>query len=244
MSIIILNVTNIRLEGITFENCSSNYSDYLHTAHDVTTISKLGNNASILLYHCTLVKIIITVTEGSTGMVVINAINYSNITNIRITVQTNCLSINKSSLQINGTLLYYDNWKNPCNKSSDIQLDNFQFTTNGSCSHPILYYAITSLLFQNNANVSVVIQNTMFNDLINVTALYYYGETCGIGVSKKLTIRNCIVSNNIGNPSFKMFHVTLYNIQCITLFKPKQLYYLQQYYNISFMNCKFEIILI
>ena len=74
----------------------------------------------------------------------------------------------------------------------------------------------------------------------NVTALYYYGETCGIGVSNKLTIRNCIVSNNIGNPSFKMFHVTLYNIQCITLFRPKQLYYLQQYYNISFMKCKFE----
>ena len=119
-------------------------------------------------------------------------------------------------------------------------MDNFQFITNGSCSHPI-YYAITSLLFQNNTNISVIIQNTIFTDLINVTALYYHGETCGIGVSNYLSIRNCIVYNNIGYPSLNMFHVVLYNIQCIdlvNLFTSKQLYY-QQYNNISFINCKF-----
>ena len=246
VSIIILNVTNFRLENITFENCGTNYGNHVHFhsdfyKYDVISISKPESNASILLYHCILVEIInitITVTEGDTGMLVVNTRNL-NITNIRITIQINCSSVNNSSLQTNGIMLYYDNWNNPYKKSSEIQLDNFQFATNGSCSHPT-YYAITSLLLQNNANISIIIQNTIFNDLINVTALYYYGEACGIGVSNYLTIRNCIVSNNTGNPNLKMFHITLYNMQCIRLFRSKQLYYLQQYSNISFMKCKFE----
>ena len=112
VSIIILNITNFRLESITFENCSSNYSNYLHTAHDVTSISKTESNASILLYHCMSVEIInitIAISEGNTATVVANARNFSNITNVCIIVLTNCSSINKSSLQTNGILLYYDN---------------------------------------------------------------------------------------------------------------------------------------
>ena len=243
VSIIILNVTNFRLESITFENCSANYSNYLHTAHDVTTISKFkrGNNASILLCHCMSVKInniTIITAEGNTGMIVANVRKYLKITNICIAVHTSCLLQNKSLLQTNGILLYYDNWRNPYNQRSDIQLDNFQFITNESCSHPI-YYAITSLLFQNNANVSVVIQNTIFIDLTNVTALYYYGETCGIGVSNYLIIRNCVISNNNGNPSMKLFHITLYNKRCIR-FIPSKVSNLQQYIRIKFTDCVFE----
>ena len=116
-------------------------------------------------------NITIIIPEGNAGLLVINVRNYLKITNIRIVVQINCLSVNnKSSLKTNGIVLYYDNWKNLYNKSSEIQLDNFQFTTNGSCAHPT-YYAITSSLLQNNTNVSIVIQNTMFTDLINVTAI-------------------------------------------------------------------------
>ena len=241
VSIVILNVTNFSLENITFENCSTNYRNYLHTdiRYDITSVSKPGpSNASILLYRCMLVEItniIITISESNTGILVVNTRNHSKITNIRIIVQSN----NNSSLQTNGIMLYYDNWNNPYNKSSEIQLDNFQFTTNGSCAHPI-YYAITSLLLQNNANVSVVIQNTIFTNFVNVAALYYYGEMCGIGVNNNLTVRNCIVSNNTGNPSLKMFHIVLYNIQCIRLFTSKQLYYLQQYTFVNFTKCKFE----
>ena len=241
VSIIILNVTDFSLENITFENCSTNYSNYLHTdiRYDITSVSKPGpSNASILLYRCMLVEItniIITISESNIGILVVNTRNHSKITNIRIIVQTN----NNSSLQTNGIMLYYDNWKNPSNKSSEIQLDNFQFTTNGSCAHPV-YYAIKTLLVQNNANVSVVIQNTIFTNLRNVTALYYYGETCGIGVNNNLTLRNCIASDNIGYSSFKMFCITLHNMQCTGLFTRKQLYYLQQYNTISFINCIFE----
>ena len=247
VSIVILNVTNFRLENVTFENCSANYSNHLHNdfKNHHTSIRNLKprGNASILLYHCMSVKInniVLMIIESNNGFLVVNVRNNSKITNIHITVQINCPSVNKSSLLTNGIILiYYDNWKNTNNNSSEIQLDNFQFTTNGSCTHPV-YYAITTLLFQNNANVSVVIQNTIFTNLRNVIALYYHGETCGIGVNNNLTLRNCIASDNIGYSSLKMFCITLHNKQCTGLFTRKQLYYLQQYNTISFINCIFE----
>ena len=235
-SIIILNVINFRLESITFENCTANYNNHLHTnvKYDSSKPATICN-ASILLYHCMSVeidKITIMITEGNAGMLVVNVRNYSKFSNVSITSQVNCPLTNDSS---NGILFYYDNWKNSDNKSSDIQLDNFQFTADGSCSHPI-YYAITSLLFQNNANVSVVIQNTIFADLINVTALYYYGETSETAVSNHLTIQNCVMSNNIGNPNLKLFHITLNNKHCIRI----RLSVTRQYNSIRFKNCKFE----
>ena len=205
VKIIIFNVTDFRLENITFENCSANYSNYLHDdfKHHYTSVSDLkpSSNASILLYHCMSVRInniVLMVTESNDGFLVVNVRSYSKITNTHIIVQT-------SSLQTHGILFYYDNWKNPHKNSSEIQLDNFQFTTNGSCAHPT-YYAITSLLLQNNTNVSIVIQNTIFTNLINVTALYYHGETCGIDVNNNLTLRNCVVSDNIGYTSY-MFNI-------------------------------------
>ena len=242
-SISILNVTNFRLQNIAFQNCSTHYNNYLHTdtRHDIMTISKLGN-ASILFYDCMLVEvtnITITISEGNTAMMVINVRNYSSISNIRIIAQIICPPVNNSSLQTNGIMLYFNNLDNPYNYSSQIQLDNFQFTTNGSCTHPI-YYAISTLLFQNNANVSIAIQNTIFTNLVNVAALYYYGEMCGIAVSNHLTVQNCTVSNNTGNPSFNMLHIVLHNIQCIRLFKSTQLYYIQQHTHVRFINCKFE----
>ena len=111
-------------------------------------------------------------------MLVVNMGNYSKLRNVYIIVQTNSPSINESLLvQTNGILLYFGNGNNPSNKASIILFDNFHFTTYGSNSHSI-YYAISSLLFQNTSNVSVVIQNTMFINLTNVTALYYKKFCC------------------------------------------------------------------
>ena len=237
--IIIFNVTDFRLENITFENCSANYSNYLHDdfKHHYTSIIdfKPSTNASILLYHCVSVRInniVLIITESNDGFLVVNVRSYSKITNIHIIVQT-------SSLQTHGILFYYDNWKNPHKNSSEIQLDNFQFTANGSCAHST-YYAITSLLLQNNTNVSVVIQNTIFTNLINVTALYFYGETCGSGMRNYLTIKNCVMSNNTGNPSIRMFHITLSNIRCITFISSPLTPRIQQYVLIKFTDCLFE----
>ena len=237
VNIIVLNVTDFSLENITFENCSSNYSNFLRNDH-YASISKhkFSSNASILLYHCMSVKInniVILLSEGNTGMLVVNIQNYSKITNTCITVQTICTLMSKGSF---GIMLY---WSNSNKTFSKIYLDNFQFTTNGSCPHPI-YYAIASLLLQNNRNIAVVIQNTIFNDLINVIALYYYIETCGMSISNQLTISNCIMSNNIGSPNFKLFHIMLYNLKCLRFFETLRLYYLQQFTIVKFRKCNFK----
>ena len=105
VSIIILNVTNFRLQGITFDNRSANYTDYLHTdfSYDSAPISKLGSNVSILLYHCTSVEIsniTISFTEGNIGMLVVNVRNYAKITKVHIIVQIMCPMVKKVNCRL------------------------------------------------------------------------------------------------------------------------------------------------
>ena len=240
VSIMILNVSNFTLENINFENCNKNHTTDLHTTidYEYVSISKPSCNASILLYNCTSVvinNISLLVTAGTTGLLVINVRDHSTLTNVSITVNyTICPTKEEHPEQINGILFYYDNWNND---TTNVQLDKFQFATNGSCAHP-LQYIITLLLFQNNTNVSVIISNTKFEKLRNVSALYYYGETCGIFASNHLTFTNCVVTNNTGYSTFKMFEMTLYNQGCFDTALLKQ-FCIQQYTNISYENCIF-----
>ena len=238
-SIILFNITNITIENINFENCNKNHSSDLHTTFEYNhvSISKPSRNASILLYNCTSVvinNISVLVNAGTTGILVVNVRSYSTLTNVSITVNyTICPTQYEHPEQINGILLYYDHYDN---KTTNMQLDNFQFTANGSCAHP-LQYAITLLLFQNSTNVSFIISNMDFMNLINVSLLYYYGETCGVFASNKVTL-NCVISNNTGYSSFKIFEMILYNQGCFNNALLKE-YCNQQYNNISFRNCKF-----
>ena len=245
VNIIILNVTNFTLNNIHIKNCGDSYSNYLLKYH-FTFIPRFKHqsNASILLYRCTSAEvnnITITIAEGNTGMLVVNMRNHSKVINIKITVQPNCPSVNISLSQTNGILFYFDDdWHIPIKeKFLEAELDDIQFTTNITCLH-LRYYAIALFLFQDNSNVSVTIQNTKFTDLISVTALYYYVETCGIQVRSKLTIMNCAITSNIGSPSLKMFYITLNNTNCIQLYMYFKLYHLQQHVYVRFTNCTFE----
>ena len=240
VSIMILNVSNFTLENINFENCNKNHSTDLHTSfdYDHVSISKPSCNASILLYNCTSVvinNISLLVTAGTTGLLVVNVKSYSTLTNVSITVNyTICQTKDEHPEQINGILFYYDYWNND---TTNVQLERFQFAANGSCTHP-LQYIITLLLFQNNTNVSFIISNTKFENLRNVSALYYYGETCGNFASNHLTFSNCVVANNTGYSTFKMFELILYNQRCFDTALLKQ-FCNQQYNNISYENCIF-----
>ena len=240
VNIKIFRVKNFTLENINFENCNNNYSDVLHTTfdYDHVSISKPSRNASILLYNCTLVminNIRVLVNAGTTGILVVNVRSYSTLTNVSITVNhTMCPTVYEHPEQINGILFYYDHYDNA---TTNVQLDRFQFTTSGSCAHP-LQYAITLLLFQNSANVSFIINNTKFDNLINVSLLYYYGETCGSFVENSLTFTNYTVFNNTGYCGIKIFEIILYNQRCFNTASLRQ-YCNQQYNNISFRNCVF-----
>ena len=239
-SVVILNVTNLLLDNITFKNCNKNFSAYLHATfdYDHVSISMPSCNASLLLYNCTSVvisNISVLVTAGTTGLLVVNVKGHSTLTNVSIIVNyTICPTKDEHPEQINGILFYYDYW---CNKTTDMELDNFQFITNETCSHP-LQYAITLLLFQKNTTVSFSIKNTNFIKLKNVKALYYYGETCGMYSSNNLMLTNCNISKNTGDHKFYMFTVILYNRGCFNTALLKQ-FCCQQYNNISFIDCEF-----
>ena len=237
----IFNVTEFKVENINFKNCNKNYSHDLDTTfeYDHVSISKPSRNASIFLYNCTSVvinNISVTVDAGTTGIFAVNVRGDSTLTNISITVDYTsiCPTVYQHSEQINGILFCYED-KN--NKSTNVQLDNFKFTINGSCAHP-LQYVISLLLFQKNADVSFTIKNTIFNNLHNVHLLYYYGETCGTFVRNSLMFTNCVISNNIGFSEFMMLEIILYNKGCFGTALLEQ-YCNQQYNNITIANCKF-----
>ena len=246
-SVMISNVTIFSLQNFYFKNCTKNHSAYLKTKINSshTSISKLSGNASIILYNCTSVvfnNISVLATAGTTGITVVNVKSNSSLTNISITVNYTAFpTLDEHLEQINGILLYYDNQND---RTTEMILDNFHFTTIGSCAH-ILQYAITVLLFQENTNVSFIINNMNFNDLKYVSALYYYGETCGIYASNRITLNNCVISNNIGYNSntdgyskFKMFEIILHNRGCFDAALLK--YFCNQQHNIiNFINCKF-----
>ena len=78
-----------------------------------------------------------------------------------------------------------------------------------------------------------------FMNLINVSLLYYYGETCGVFIARNnLKFTNCVISNNTGYSNFKKFEIILYNQGCFNNALQEQ-YCNQQYNNISFISCKF-----
>ena len=127
------------------------------------------------------------------------------------------------------------------NRTTKVELDNFQLTANESCAHP-LQYAIFLLLFQNNTNISFIINNTNFNNLMNVSAMYYYGESCGMFASNNLMFTNCTILRNTGYSGFSMFKMILYNQGCFDTVLLKQ-YYNQQFNNISFTNYNLLLIM-
>ena len=240
VNIKIFRVKNFTLENINFENCNKNDSNELHTTfdYDYVSISKPSRNASILLYNCTSVvinNINVLVNAGTTGILVVNVRGNSTLTDVSITVNyTICPTEYEHPEQINGLVFYYDHYDN---KTTNMQLERFQFTTSKSCAHP-LQYAITLLLFQNSTNVSFTINNTKFNNLINVSLLYYYGETCGSFVKNSLTFTNNAIFNNTGYSSVKTFEIILYNQGCFNTASLRQ-YCNQQYNSINFRNCVF-----
>ena len=213
----ILNVTNFTLFNIGFKNCNKNHSAYLHTTFDYghISISEPSHNASIFLYHCTSIvisNITVLVTAGTTGLLIVNVKSYSTLTNVSITSNhTICPAKYQSIEQTSGIVIYCDYW----NKNrAKILLDNFQFLANESCASP-LQYVITLLLPQSNTEIFIIIKNTNFKDLRNVSALYYYGETCGVHARNLLVFVNCIISNNTGKPGFlQLFQINLCNQKC------------------------------
>ena len=246
----IINVTNFTLMNIDLFNCGKANYYYMHTQNlNLARPNKhipaepMKCNVSILLDKCVSVMITnvsINVRVGYAGLFAVNMKSTSTITNLKVHV--NCSTCPQFYSHISGIIFYYYsklNYTNTIkqNQNSIINLFRYQYKTHGSCPYQF-QYAITLLPFQKHYNVSVNIQSIALNNLENSSLLYYSGEISGNDVISKVTIKDSVICNNIGNTQLKMFHILLTNYREIIkdlLF----LYYNQQRTIIEFENCTF-----
>jgi len=245
VGIIVTNVTNFTIQSITLENCGKNYTEKLYSHIGYDYISFKDYSGSLILHDCTAVvisNVSIVVQLGNVGILAINLNTLSKFTYINIILNcSDCLELQSCQAQVNGILMYhYNNTDMEGNNLETVSyvIHDLQYETTGFLSQ-ISQNVLGILLFQKNYNVSFIIQNTRFNDLHNTSLLYYYGETCGIGVHSNLIVRDVTVINNIGNPQLKMFQIIVYNRGCFKAAINRELYSKQQYNNITFLNCNF-----
>jgi len=239
----VTNVTNFTLQNITVENCGRNYTNHLHSHIGYDYIIFKDYGASLILHDCTgvvVTNVMILVHSSNTGILAVNLKSLSTITHVNIVL--NCSELQNRHAQVNGILMYnYNNTDLEGNSLKVVSyvIDDLQYEAMDQCAPQSHYYVLGILLFQKNYNITFTIQNTRFNGLNSTSVLYYYGETCGIGVYSYLTIQDVTVSNNIGHTTLKVFQIILYNRGCFNAAVNRQLYSQQQYNNITFMNCNF-----
>ena len=246
VSIVVINATDFKLQNITFKNCGKDQSLHINLQSSMAANehSKTANyNASILLFQCNSVKVNNVTVILNSGFVVAlllyNQQQFLEIDGMNVMVNhSQCLTscgFNKASV---GIFIYYDdNDGHSDNPIQNLLINNFKYENYKVCEFH-QEYALYLLLLQKYYNVSITIVNTIFCNLANTSALYYYGETCGIDARNVLIIRNSLVSNNTGNSKLKMFHIVLYNLRCFDNVVLLQ-YCKQQYSNIYFINCTF-----
>lgn len=246
-SIRVINVTDFTLTNIDLFHCGKDneyyvYTNYLNVAYPNKHIptGPMKCNISILLDKCTSVTITnvsIDVRVGYAGLFAVNMKNSSTITNLKVHV--NCSTCPQFYRHISGIIFYYYTISNSTkqNQNSIINLFHYQYKTHGSCPYKF-QYAITLLPFQKHYNVSVNIQSIALKNLKNASLLYYSGEIGGNGVICKVTIKDSMICNNIGNTQLKMFHIVLNNYREI-IKDLSFLYYNQQQTTIDIINCTF-----
>ena len=245
----ILDVTDFKLMNINLFNCGNTNYYYMYTKflnlvrpnnHIPARLMKC--NTSILLDECASVlisNVSISVQVGFAGLFAVNTKN-STITDLKVHV--NCSVCPQFYSHISGIILYYYtklNYTNTNNQkhSSVINLFHYQYKTHGSCAYQF-QYAITLLPFQKHYNVFINIKSITLKNLKNSSLLYYSGEISENDITCKVTIKDSLICNNIGNTQLKMFHIVLNNYREI-IKDLSFLYYYQQKNMIYFDNCTF-----
>ena len=243
--LMIANATNFTINNINFIDCGNYYGDYVrlkygNTKDPVLFIKVASYWAAIFIDDCLSIKINkinVMVNAGFAGLLVINAINDSVFTDVKVKV--NCISCQphcQNLVSISGIVFYY---KRQLEKTSyrpfiRVSISNFQYRSFGLCMHPS-HYAM-ALLFKRCITVYFNIYNTTFSNLVNSSALYYYDNKCKYPVNSKLFLMNVKICNNVGHSRLQMFYINLANDYFKeNIFQNSD----QQRSSIVFRNCQF-----
>lgn len=249
VSVMIINVTSFKFENINLVNCGRSQSTIFSAGSEylleLINVNHLTDEyiAALFLYNCTssvIKNTEILVGEYCAGVITVNLMNRTEITKLRIKVQINCSSMQTSyrrELQ-RGVLIYYNDGSRGYDKYVEIIFSGFLYKIYDTCLHK-RQYALKFLLHQSSYNVSITIQDTVFSDLIDTTALFYQTASCQFSATNRLIIASSIICDNIGNPGLKMFDVKFCRSHLCTYNYPFIAYSKKGHNIITFKNCSF-----
>ena len=198
-SIIIVNASNVTIHNINLINCINHHKDYFNITYllnslyvyetppsfskitDYHTSVFLYNSSSVIIYN---MEIIATVMTNFTAILIVNTQDDSKIINIKVTINSfNCTTFSSHPGQISGLIAYYS--AGIFKSSSKLSIANFYYNnTYNSCGNHFHCVIVLILLQRNKCNkepaaytyLKVDIQNFVFSNFKNSSALCYYGE--------------------------------------------------------------------
>ena len=261
-SIVIVNVSNVTLQNIKLINCIKCHKDYfnvtyLYSRRSTSSFSKITDyDTSVILYnsssvtmHNMNINIIAAVVTNFTAILIVNTQGDSKIINIKVKINSfNCTTFSSDPVKINGLVVgYYSG--GILNAESKLTITNYYYNnTDDSCGNH--YHCVVTLLFLQKytcsvnlvvSSLEVYIQNSVFSNLKNSSALCYYGEADAhtAACSRRIIIENSTFSYNTGHTQMNMFDIVYslsspYGDLLIHIHKQKSLRN-----TIKFSNCTF-----
>jgi len=210
--VIIENVICFTLQNITLIQCGKNSSHPMINSflpYDHNNRPSLHWNSALFLHNCAKIicNVLITVTAGTNGLLVVNVAEQSTITNL--TIHVKCLqSIIPTTTS--GMMVHYFDW-NTTAENCSLNINSYIYRSDIHCSSFTSQYTIVSLLVQSMYNVSMMVTNSDFTALSNTIALYYYGESYGTGTKSVFILHGCQFINNVGNSITNIILAVIHN---------------------------------
>ena len=207
----IINVTNLMICNIHFDNCGKRDSRVFKDNHETLPYNHSG---VLYLNHCSTVKIsrvIITANPDVSGIVVVNVFGTEVSSFIDVRIVTSCGYPNGSSSPVNGIEFYYNdisNGKHLLKTYFITKIRCYIYENNGLCNSS---YALFLVLIQESYGISMVVQDTNFTQLYNSSVLYYHAESCGKIIDNVLSFNHCSISHNLGNSFVNLFHILVHS---------------------------------
>ena len=228
-SILVINVDSFTMQNITLIDCKR-----------LLKGSPNDFYVSVMFYYCnsvTMENVSVNVSCNATATLVgiyVRNIVESKIINVQ--VKMNILICHNHPFLINGLKVFYN--RSSKFRSPGVIIETFNYYVQKSC----LKYsqcAIKCIIL--TGQFGVIINNTVFANLSNSSALYYYGNenSANKQTIPSLLIRNVTVMHNTGFGLLKMFYIAIYDFEAFSDTVQKYKFTGGLTYVLRFFNCSF-----
>jgi len=213
-----IEAKNLRIKNLNLINCSIDGKQVFkdHYFNEIYSSSKIhSQNASILLINCSSIvidNISVSILAGSYAIAATNVLNRLRLYDI--TVLMNIHEASNSSIVSGGAMIHY--YRSPAAGSSHnvfVLFKNYKFIVNRIGKNDENFIAIQVLLLQDTYNVNVSVFNTVFTNLYNSLALYFYIESQRSIAQNHLHLNDIQAYNNTGCSAFlPLFYIVIHGL--------------------------------